>query len=80
MDQGSSVVVMKNHENHESEELESVVTGRRRVIAMSILKGAKTPEQVMVVATSIGEGTLGNDPIILQILSDYWAAEAAEAE
>lgn len=64
---------MKNHS--ESEDLESVVTGRKRVIAMSILNGARTPEQVMAVATSIGEGTLGNDPIILQVLADYWAAD-----
>ena len=61
--------------NHESEELESVVTGRRRIIAMSILKGAKTPEEIAAVARSLGEGTLGNDPIILQILSDYWDVE-----
>ena len=65
-------MVMKNHE---SEELESVVTGRRRIIAMSILKGAKTPEEIAAVARSLGEGTLGNDPIILQILSDYWDVE-----
>ena len=68
----SSVLVMKNHE---SEELESVVTGRRRVIAMSILKGAKTPEQVMAVATSIGEGAYGGDDVVLKILDDYWAAD-----
>ena len=42
---------------------------------MSILKGAKTPEEIMAVARSLGEGTLGNDPIILQILSDYWDVE-----
>lgn len=65
-------MVMKNHE---SEELESVVTGRRRIIAMSILKGAKTPEEIMAVARSLGEGTLGNDAIVRVILSDYWAAD-----
>lgn len=65
--------------NHESEDLESVVTGRRRIIAMSILKGAKTPEEIAAVARSLGEGTLGNDAIVRRILSDYWAADA-EAE
>ena len=66
------MVVMKNHE---SEELESVVTGRRRVIAMSILKGARTPEEIMAVARSLGEGAYGGDDVVLQILSDYWAAD-----
>ena len=66
-------MVMKNHS--ESEELESVVTGRRRVIAMSILQGAKTPEEIAAVARRLGDGTLGNDPIILQVLADYWASE-----
>lgn len=61
--------------NHSPEELESVVTGRKRVIAMSILKGAKTPEEIMSVARSLGEGTLGNDAIVRVILSDYWAAD-----
>lgn len=65
-------MVMKNHE---SEALESVVTGRKRVIAMSILKGARTPEEIAAVARSLGDETYGNDPIILQVLADYWAAE-----
>ena len=65
-------MVMKNHE---SEELESVVTARRRVIAMSILKGARTHEQVMAVATSIGEGAYGGDDVVLKVLADYWAAD-----
>ena len=68
----SSVLVMKNHE---SEELESVVTGRRRVIAMSILKGAKTPEQIRKVAASIGDGAYGGDDVVLKVLDDYWAAD-----
>lgn len=59
----------------ESEELESVVTGRRRIIAMSILKGAKTPEEIAAVARSLGEGAYGGDDVVLQILSDYWAAD-----
>lgn len=59
----------------EEEELESVVTGRKRVIAMSILKGARTPEEIAAVARSLGDETCGNDPIILQILSDYWDVE-----
>lgn len=57
-------------------EFDEVVTGRKRVIAMSILQGAKTPEEIAAVASSIGDGTYGNDPIILQVLSDYWAANA----
>lgn len=61
--------------NHKSEELESVVTGRRRVIAMSILKGARTPEEIMAVARSLGEGAYGGDAVVLQILSDYWDAD-----
>ena len=61
--------------NHESEDLESVVTGRRRVIAMSILKGARTPEEIAAVARSLGEGAYGGDDVVLQILSDYWAAD-----
>lgn len=65
----SSVVVMKN------QELESVVNGRKRVIAMSILKGAKTPEQIMAVATSIGDGAYGVDDVVLKVLADYWAAD-----
>ena len=65
-------MVMKNHE---SEELESVVTGRKRVIAMSILKGARTPEEIAAVARSLGDETYGNDPIILHVLADYWASE-----
>ena len=66
-------MVMKNHS--ESEEFESVTVARRRVIAMSILHDAQTPEEIAAVARRIGEGTLGNDPIILQVLSDYWASE-----
>ena len=63
--------------NHKSEEFEfnDVVTGRRRVIAMSILKGARTPEQVMAVATSIGDGAYGGDDVVLKVLDDYWAAD-----
>lgn len=61
---------MKKNHNHE------VVTGRKRVIAMSILQGAKTPEEIAAVARSIGEGTLGNDAIVLKVMSDYWAADA----
>lgn len=64
---------MKNHS--ESEEFESVTVARRRVIAMSILHGAKTQAQIAAVASSIGNGTYGNDPIILQVLNDYWASE-----
>lgn len=67
------MLVMKNHS--ESEEFESVTVARRRVIAMSILQGAKTPAQIAAVASSIGDGTYGNDPIILQVLNDYWASE-----
>lgn len=58
------------------EEFEEMVSGawnRRRVICQAILNGAKTPEQIMAVAKSIGEGAYGNDPLVLQILSDYWA-------
>lgn len=57
-------------------EFDEVVTGRKRVIAMSILQGAKTPEQVMAVATSIGEGAYGGDAVVLKVLADYWAADA----
>ena len=64
---------MKNHS--ESEEFESVTVARRRVIAMSILQGAKTPEEIMSVAASIGEGAYGTDDVVLQILSDYWDVE-----
>ena len=67
------MLVMKNHS--ESEEFESVTVARRRVIAMSILHGAKTQAQIAAVASSIGNGTYGNDPIILQVLNDYWASE-----
>lgn len=56
-------------------EFDEVVTGRKRVIAMSILKGAKTPEEIAAVARSLGEGNLGNDAIVRVILSDYWAAD-----
>lgn len=56
-------------------EFDEVVTGRRRVIAMSILKGARTPEEIMSVAASIGEGAYGTDDVVLQILSDYWDVE-----
>lgn len=66
-------MVMKNHS--ESEEFESVTVARRRVIAMSILQGAKTPEEIMSVAASIGEGAYGTDDVVLQILSDYWDVE-----
>ena len=58
------------------EEFEEMVSGawnRRRVICQAILNGAKTPEQIMAVAKSIGEGDYGNDDLVLQILSDYWA-------
>lgn len=68
-------MVMKNHSPEEFE-FDDVVTGRKRVIAMSILHDAQTPEEIAAVAMSLGEGTLGNDPIILQILSDYWDVES----
>ena len=56
-------------------EFDEVVTGRKRVIAMSILQGAKTPEEIAAVARSLGEGTLGGDDVVLKILDDYWAAD-----
>ena len=72
----------KNHRNYNDEdflseeEFEEVVSGawnRRRVICQAILNGARTPEQIMAVAASIGERDYGNDPLVLQILDDYWA-------
>lgn len=72
----------KTHRNYDDEdflseeEFEEVVSGawnRRRVICQAILNGAKTPEQIMAVAKSIGEGAYGADPLVLQILNDYWA-------
>ena len=72
----------KNHRNYNDEdflseeEFEEVVSGawnRRRVICQCILNGARTPDQIMSVAKSIGEGAYGNDDLVLQILSDYWA-------
>lgn len=56
-------------------EFNDVVTGRRRVIAMSILKGARTPEEIMEVATSIGDGSYGGDAVVLKVMADYWAAD-----
>lgn len=58
------------------EEFEEVVSGawnRKRVICQAILNEAKTPEAIMAVAVSIGERDYGNDDLVLQILSDYWA-------
>ncbi|RYQ36197.1 hypothetical protein PG2001B_1733 [Bifidobacterium pseudolongum subsp. globosum] len=60
------------------EEFEEVTGGafaRRRVVAMSILKGARTPAEIMAVAKSIGDERYGNDSLVLQILDDYWAEE-----
>lgn len=60
------------------EEFETVTGGafaRRRVVAMSILKGARTPAEIMAVAKSIGDERYGNDSLVLQILDDYWAEE-----
>lgn len=60
------------------EEFEEMVSGawnRKRVICQAILNEAKTPEQIMAVAVSLGERDYGDDPLILQILSDYWAED-----
>lgn len=59
-------------------EFEEIVSGawnRRRVITMSIINNARTPEQIMAVARSIGEGEYGDDELVLQLLADYWAEE-----
>lgn len=64
--------VMKNLT--EEDEFDAVSISRRRVIAMSILNGARTPAQIRTVAASIGEADYGDDVIVRQILSDYWDA------
>lgn len=74
----------KNHRDYDEseflseEEFEEVVFGawnRKRVICQCILNEAKTPEQIMAVAVSLGERDYGNDDLVLQILSDYWAED-----
>lgn len=74
----------KNHRNYDEsdflteKEFEELVSGawnRKRVICQAILNEARTPEQIMAVAVSIGERDYGDDPLVLQILSDYWAEE-----
>ena len=56
------------------DEWEAIVA-RKRVICMSITKGAKTPEAIQAVADAIGDGSFGSDPIVLRAVSDYWAEE-----
>lgn len=74
----------KNHRDYDEseflseEEFEEVVSGawnRKRVICQAILNEARTPEQIMAVAVSLGERNYGDDDLVLQILSDYWAEE-----
>ncbi|RYQ23577.1 hypothetical protein PG2029B_1710 [Bifidobacterium pseudolongum subsp. globosum] len=74
----------KNHREYDDdeflseEEFEEVVSGawnRKRVICQAILNEAKTPEQIMAVAVSIGERDYGDDELVLQVLSDYWAED-----
>lgn len=60
------------------EEFEEVTGGafaRSRVVSMSILNGARTPAEIMAVARSIGDERYGADPIVFQVLGDYWAEE-----
>ena len=54
------------------DEWEAIVA-RKRVICMSITKGAKTPSEIQAVADSIGDGSFGSDEIVLEALSNYWA-------
>lgn len=56
------------------DEWEAIVA-RKRVICMSITKGAKTPEAIQEVAESIGDGSFGSDPIVLRAVSEYWAED-----
>lgn len=74
----------KNHRDYRDdeflteEEFEEVVSGawnRKRVICQAILNEARTPEQIMAVAVSLGERDYGDDDLVLQILSDYWAED-----
>lgn len=53
------------------DEWEAIVA-RKRVICMSITKGAKTPDAIQTVADSIGDSDYGSDPIVLRAVSDYW--------
>ena len=59
----------------EDEELDAVIWNRRRVITMSILQEARTPEQIAAVAKSLGEADYSADPVVLKVLADYWAGE-----
>ena len=48
---------------------------RRSVIETCIVNGAKTPDTIRAVAKSIGEEEYGDDPLVLQVLNNYWAEE-----
>lgn len=49
------------------------IVARKRVICMSITKGAKTPEAIQAVADALGNSDYGSDEIVLEALSNYWA-------
>lgn len=48
---------------------------RRSVIEACIINEAKSIAAIRAVAKSIGEEEYGDDPLVLQALSDYWKTE-----
>lgn len=51
----------------------NAIVARKRVICMSILKKARTPDAIKAVAEELGDGAFGSDPVVLRAVSDYWA-------
>ena len=51
----------------------NAIVARKRVICMSILKKARTPDAIKAVAEELGEPEYSTDEIVLEALSNYWA-------